>query len=132
MYLKKMWKLNMGQQLSWLEHTTDNREVDGSSPFWPTTSTKGYNRSQDRDDREPKANAPKWTRKAALGNSPVDCCNRRGFSAEKRVLGPPLHNPDPKWGVSSAGRAPALQAGGQRFDPANLHHFFKELTEVPT
>ena len=30
----------MGQQLSWLEHTTDNREVDGSSPFWPTTSTK--------------------------------------------------------------------------------------------
>ena len=29
---------NMGQQLSWLEHTTDNREVDGSSPFWPTTS----------------------------------------------------------------------------------------------
>ena len=36
------------------------------------------------------------------------------------------------WGFSSAGRAPALQAGGQRFDPANLHHFFKELTEVPT
>ena len=26
----------MGQYLSWLEHTTDNREVDGSSPFWPT------------------------------------------------------------------------------------------------
>ena len=25
------------------------------------------------------------------------------------------------WGYSSAGRAPALQAGGQRFDPANLH-----------
>ena len=24
-------------------------------------------------------------------------------------------------GFSSAGRAPALQAGGQRFDPANLH-----------
>ena len=26
-----------------------------------------------------------WTRKPALSNSPVDCCNRRGFSAEKRV-----------------------------------------------
>ena len=25
------------------------------------------------------------------------------------------------WGFSSAGRAPALQAGGQRFEPANLH-----------
>ena len=29
---------------------------------------------------------------------------------------------DKRWGFSSAGRAPALQAGGQRFDPANLHH----------
>ena len=26
-----------------------------------------------------------WTRKPALSNSPVDCCNRRGFSAERRV-----------------------------------------------
>ena len=25
------------------------------------------------------------------------------------------------WRFSSAGRAPALQAGGQRFDPVNLH-----------
>ena len=28
------------------------------------------------------------------------------------------------WGVSSAGRAPALHAGGQGFDPPTLHHFF--------
>ena len=27
-----------------------------------------------------------------------------------------------RWGISSAGRAPALHAGGQRFDPAILHH----------
>ena len=95
-----------------------------------------------------------WTRKAALGNSPVDCCNRRGFSAEKRVLGPPLRKAKVRgkseevrskilityylllitsniWGFSSAGRAPALQAGGQRFDPANLHQT-KRLTEVAT
>ena len=26
-------------------------------------------------------------------------------------------------GLSSAGRAPALHAGGQRFDPARLHHY---------
>ena len=26
------------------------------------------------------------------------------------------------WGISSAGRAPALQAGGHRFDPVMLHH----------
>ena len=31
------------------------------------------------------------------------------------------------WGYSSAGRAPALQAGGQRFDPANLHQ--EEVSE---
>ena len=28
------------------------------------------------------------------------------------------------WGLSSAGRAPALHAGGQRFDPASLHFNF--------
>jgi hypothetical protein len=39
--------------------------------------------------------------------------------------------PDPpdvlgvKWGHSSAGRAPALQAGGRRFDPDWLHHPLK-------
>ena len=26
------------------------------------------------------------------------------------------------WGISSVGRAPALQAGGHRFDPDMLHH----------
>ena len=31
------------------------------------------------------------------------------------------------WGYSSAGRAPALQAGGQRFDPAYLHHEKQQL-----
>ena len=39
------------------------------------------------------------------------------------------------WGFSSAGRAPALQAGGQRFDPANLHQTslqLERLTEAPT
>ena len=30
-------------------------------------------------------------------------------------------------GNSSAGRAPALQAGGQRFDPAYLHHEKQQL-----
>ena len=30
------------------------------------------------------------------------------------------------WGFSSAGRAPALHAGGQRFDPAKLHFCSEE------
>ncbi len=30
-------------------------------------------------------------------------------------------------GLSSAGRAPALHAGGQRFDPARLHQFYLKI-----
>ena len=40
-----------------------------------------------------------------------------------------------QWGISSAGRAPALHAGGQRFEPAILHQFesfaLKKLAHVP-
>ena len=32
------------------------------------------------------------------------------------------------WGVSSAGRAPRLQRGGQGFDPPTLHHLI--ISEV--
>ena len=32
-----------------------------------------------------------------------------------------------QWGISSAGRAPDLHSGGQRFDPAILHHIEYEL-----
>ena len=31
-----------------------------------------------------------------------------------------------RWGISSAGRAPALQAGGRRFDPVILHHYIQQ------
>ena len=30
------------------------------------------------------------------------------------------------WGFSSVGRAPALHAGGHRFDPDKLHHLYIE------
>src|SRR5436309_7578107 len=36
----------------------------------------------------------------------------------------------PVRGVSSAGRAPALQAGGHRFDPGTLHHQKALLTRA--
>ena len=32
-----------------------------------------------------------------------------------------------RWGISSAGRAPALQAGGRRFDPVILHQYLPRL-----
>ena len=30
--------------------------------------------------------------------------------------------PKPRWGCSSVGRAPALQAGGRQFESVHLHH----------
>lgn len=36
---------------------------------------------------------------------------------------PPSRWNNDSWGISSAGRAPALQAGGRRFDPVILHQF---------
>ena len=36
----------------------------------------------------------------------------------------------PAWGFSSVGRAPALQAGGQRFEPANLHHVHGSIAQL--
>ena len=35
----------------------------------------------------------------------------------------PITDQKLKWGFSSAGRAPALHAGGQEFESPNLHHF---------
>ncbi len=34
------------------------------------------------------------------------------------------------WRFSSVGRASALQAEGQRFEPVNLHHFFADLAQL--
>ena len=39
---------------------------------------------------------------------------------EQRSYAPPKQSIER--GISSAGRAPALQAGGRRFDPVILHH----------
>lgn len=48
---------------------------------------------------------------------------------EKTICRETMHPASPQyafcfaksWGLSSAGRAPALQAGGHRFDPDRLH-----------
>ena len=45
------------------------------------------------------------------------------FSGTERTL---------EWGCSSAGRAPALQAGGQGFDSLHLHHGEEKRTDGDT
>lgn len=37
----------------------------------------------------------------------------------------------PEWGISSAGRAPALHAGGQEFESPILHHL-KQIEPLET
>ncbi len=49
----------------------------------------------------------------------VKWLRHRPFTAVTRVRIP---YGSPLWRISSAGRAPALQAGGRRFDPVILHH----------
>ena len=50
----------------------------------------------------------------------VDPVKFRGV-AQRKSSGLSLMSPLDIWGCSSAGRAPALQAGGQEFDPPQLH-----------
>ena len=65
-----------------------------------------------------------------LGQVLADCESRRArrASAEEGSLfnlegaGDEVCGKKIAWGYSSAGRAPALQAGGRRFDPDYLHH----------
>ena len=38
--------------------------------------------------------------------------------------------PEKIWGCSSAGRAPALQAGGQEFDSPHLHQRIGRIAQV--
>ena len=45
---------------------------------------------------------------------------------------PNLYDCKYTWGLSSAGRAPALHAGGQRFDPARLHHLYINTEVYPS
>ena len=56
------------------------------------------------------------------GEKELSTGNRMGRTTEERC---PMFNRI--WGCSSAGRAPALQAGGHRFDPAYLHHEKQQL-----
>ena len=65
----------------------------------------------------------------ALDPRHTSCCPHPAFSAAWKQQNPlasasgfwytSFH-----WGCSSAGRAPALHAGGHRFNPVHLHHTF--------
>ena len=50
-------------------------------------------------------------------------CGVTAMSVQVRLRAPTFLNNIFSRGFSSAGRAPALHAGGQRFEPAKLHQF---------
>jgi hypothetical protein len=69
----------------------------------------------------------------------TQCHMKRSFMTDERTKAAPLgrgltaehiatHRL--KWGCSSAGRAPALQAGCRRFDPVQLHHMMKSESQA--
>ena len=78
---------------AWLERTPDKREVDGSTPSRPTISDWRLNIGN-RVRRE--------------GQNRFSVVNYKSLII--------------KGGCSSVGRAPALHAGGHRFEPVHLHH----------
>ena len=51
-------------------------------------------------------------------------------ASAERIESSSLSLPTKIRGISSAGRAPALQAGGQRFDPVILHQLLREHYEI--
>ena len=58
---------------------------------------------------------------------PPSLCGMRAARTNRqaRLSGPALSPSRPRraeWGCSSVGRAPGLQPGGRRFEPAHLHH----------
>ena len=59
------------------------------------------------------------------------CTFKRGKEKDK-FRGPCINRKVEIWGCSSAGRAPALQAGGQEFDPPHLHQRASEDEETTT
>ena len=48
-------------------------------------------------------------------------CTFKCGKEKDKFRGPCINRKVEIWGCSSAGRAPALQAGGQEFDPPHLH-----------
>ena len=90
--------------------------------FGPPLQIGSKNGSQADDDRGNKGENAKMDSKGGTWQQSGGLLQPPWLSRRKASLGPPLLIKEEQiWGFSSAGRAPALQAGGQRFDPGTLH-----------
>ena len=109
-----------------VEQSAVNRLVAGSNPAcgatgelseWPKEHDwKSCRRHSRLEGSNPSLSAIHIYFKGPL----VKWLRHRPFTAVTRVRIP---YGSPTWRISSAGRAPALQAGGRQFDPVILHHF---------
>ena len=63
-------------------------------------------------------------REASTGKASAErsCCSIVSDRPQRNLQIIETVKANPLWGCSSAGRAPALQAGGQGFDSLHLHH----------
>ena len=97
----------------------DKHEVGGSSPLGPTSRTK--------QDNEPFKSVSGFSRakreisfkggSSPLGPTKQTCSLQKNGENYEPLL----------WGCSSAGRAPALQAGGHGFESHHLHQASQRL-----
>ena len=95
----------------------------GSPPFYGdrgqhSTEVQWYDRSSKVENKNEKAQMTNHGQEAQDGIRCVLC------SVQTSVIQLSGTNENPIWGCSSAGRAPALQAGGQGFDSLHLHQIF--------
>ena len=123
----------MGLQLSRLERTPDKREVGGSSPLRPTKFSASCMFSQARIPTYSSLvaniqSAKNYTPKILLDRV-IFIQTRKDNEGYTYVCRGSLDAVLIKiWGCSSAGRAPALQAGGQEFDPPHLHQILPDIS----
>ena len=86
--------IDLRQQLNWIEYLSTEQGVTGSIPVQRANYINGKQHSL-----------------------VVHLVWDQGVAGSNPVF------PTIYWGLSSAGRAPALHAGGQEFDPPRLHQF---------
>ena len=76
----------------------------------------------ERAGRWIKGQRGNYERHYELASAERSCCSIVSDRPQRNLQIIETVKANPLWGCSSAGRAPALQAGGQGFDSLHLHH----------
>ena len=84
----------------------------------------------ERAGRWIKGQRGNYERHYELASAARSCCSIVSDRPQRDLQIIETVKANPLWGCSSAGRAPALQAGGQGFDSLHLHQAAKRLAKT--